>query len=81
MSIATSKAEQDEARVKLAGLAVEQLQQDLSFWAVAKVGHQEAFAAATQARGAAGELYAEAEAWTELIGAELALRRKAEGRP
>lgn len=76
MSITTSREERAQAEAKLAATPVEQLERDLSYWSVAKVDHSEAYRAATVQRGQAGELYAEAETWTELIAAELHKRRE-----
>lgn len=74
MSITNSTTEFAEARERLAAAATEQLERDLVFWAVRRGQHRDAFEAATKARSDAGELYGEADAWTELLGTELARR-------
>lgn len=76
MSIATSREERAQAEAKLAETPVEQLERDLAYWSVAKVDHTEAYRVASVQRSQAGELYAEAETWTELIAAELHRRRE-----
>jgi hypothetical protein len=75
MSIATSKEERMAALAKLAEAPAEQIERDLTFWSVAKIDHQEAFRTANEARGRAQELYAEADAWVDLIAQELHRRR------
>lgn len=75
MSIATSAEERAQAIEKLAAAPGEQLERDLAYWSVAKVDHQDAYRVATEARARAGELYAEADAWQDLIADELHRRR------
>ncbi len=78
MSILTSATEQTEAKAQLAALPVEQLERDLVFWATAKADHHGRFAVASATMNEARERYLEADAWQDLVGAELALRRRAE---
>lgn len=78
MSIATSREERLAALAKLAEAPAEQVERDLTFWTLAKIDHQEAFRAANEVRNSAQELHAEADAWLELIGAELHRRRREE---
>lgn len=78
VSIATSRAEQEAARAKLAAAPAEQIERDLAFWSVAKVDHAKNHARLTAERQEVAELYGEADAWIDLIAEELHRRRTAD---
>ena len=81
MSIASSKEELAEARAKVADSPTEQLERDLAYWATAKVDHVKAHNELTAQRSHVGEMYQEADAWTDLIAEELHRRRTGPERP
>lgn len=78
MSISTSKEERLAAVAQLVETTRPQLQKDLEYWSVAKVDHTEAYKQLTEQRAKVAELYQEADAWVDLIAAELHARRHAE---
>lgn len=75
MSITTSTEEREQAVEKLAAKSDEQLREELAYWSVAVVDHQDAFVKLTNERHAAADLHEEAQAWVRLVTVELQKRR------
>ena len=75
MSITTSREERDQAQAHAKAETTAQLEKDLAYWACAKVDHHGAWLTLTEQRARVQEMYGEADAWVDLISAELHRRR------